>query len=61
MGFGLTTRHGLTIAGMPSFQCLAVRELFGNSNERGSKGFMTTFALPRTLGIKEDTGSTGYF
>ncbi len=23
----------------------------GNSNERGSKGFMTTFALPRTLGI----------
>jgi endonuclease/exonuclease/phosphatase family metal-dependent hydrolase len=24
----------------------------GNSNERGSKGFMTTFALPRTIGIK---------
>ncbi len=23
----------------------------GNSNERGSKGFMTTFGLPRTLGI----------
>jgi hypothetical protein len=23
----------------------------GNSNERGSKGFMTTFALPRTLGV----------
>ena len=23
----------------------------GNSNERGSKGFVTTFALPRTLGI----------
>ena len=23
----------------------------GNSNERGGKGFMTTFALPRTLGI----------
>ena len=23
----------------------------GNSNERGNKGFMTTFALPRTLGI----------
>jgi endonuclease/exonuclease/phosphatase family metal-dependent hydrolase len=23
----------------------------GNSNERGSKGFMTTFALPRTVGI----------
>jgi endonuclease/exonuclease/phosphatase family metal-dependent hydrolase len=24
----------------------------GNSNERGSKGFVTTFALPRTIGIK---------
>jgi hypothetical protein len=23
----------------------------GNSNERGSKGFVTTFALPRTLGV----------
>ena len=23
----------------------------GNSNERGSKGFMTTFGLPRTLGV----------
>jgi endonuclease/exonuclease/phosphatase family metal-dependent hydrolase len=23
----------------------------GNSNERGSKGFMTTFALPRTMGV----------
>ncbi len=23
----------------------------GNSNERGSKGFMTTFTLPRTLGV----------
>jgi endonuclease/exonuclease/phosphatase family metal-dependent hydrolase len=24
----------------------------GNSNERGSKGFVTTFALPRTIGVK---------
>lgn len=24
----------------------------GNSNERGSKGFLTTYALPRTLGVK---------
>ena len=23
----------------------------GNSNERASKGFVTTFALPRTLGV----------
>jgi hypothetical protein len=26
--------------------------ILGNSNERGSKGFMTTFSLPRTLGVK---------
>jgi hypothetical protein len=24
----------------------------GNSNERGTKGFVTTYALPRTLGVK---------
>jgi endonuclease/exonuclease/phosphatase family metal-dependent hydrolase len=28
------------------------RGTLGNSNERGSKGFMTTFALPRTIGVK---------
>ena len=29
---------------------MAARERLGNSNERASKGFVTTFALPRTLG-----------
>jgi endonuclease/exonuclease/phosphatase family metal-dependent hydrolase len=38
--------------GDAAFSVLGRQGTLGNSNERGSKGFMTTFALPRTIGIK---------
>jgi endonuclease/exonuclease/phosphatase family metal-dependent hydrolase len=41
----------LDYRGDAGFSVLGRQGTLGNSNERGSKGFMTTFALPRTLGI----------
>jgi hypothetical protein len=41
----------LDYRGDAEFSVLGRQGTLGNSNERGSKGFMTTFALPRTLGI----------
>jgi endonuclease/exonuclease/phosphatase family metal-dependent hydrolase len=41
----------LDYRGDAEFSLLGRRGTLGNSNERGSKGFMTTFALPRTVGI----------
>jgi endonuclease/exonuclease/phosphatase family metal-dependent hydrolase len=41
----------LDFRGDTAFSVLGRRGTLGNSNERGSKGFITTFALPRTLGI----------
>jgi len=37
--------------GDAAFSVSGRRGTLGNSNERGSKGFMTTFALPRTVGV----------
>jgi endonuclease/exonuclease/phosphatase family metal-dependent hydrolase len=42
----------LDFRGDAEFSVLGRKGTLGNSNERGSKGFMTTFALPRTIGIK---------
>ena len=42
----------LDYRGDAEFSVLGRQGTLGNSNERGSKGFMTTFALPRTLGVK---------
>ena len=42
----------LDYRGDAEFSVLGRNGTLGNSNERGSKGFMTTFALPRTLGVK---------
>ena len=42
----------LDYRGDAEFSVLGRDGTLGNSNERGSKGFMTTFALPRTLGVK---------
>jgi Endonuclease/Exonuclease/phosphatase family len=41
----------LDYRGDTEFSLLGRQGTLGNSNERGSKGFMTTFALPRTVGI----------
>jgi hypothetical protein len=41
----------LDYRGDAEFSILGRQGTLGNSNERGSKGFMTTFALPRTLGV----------
>jgi endonuclease/exonuclease/phosphatase family metal-dependent hydrolase len=41
----------LDYRGDAEFSVLDRRGTLGNSNERGSKGFMTTFTLPRTLGV----------
>ena len=41
----------LDFRGDAEFSVLGRQGTLGNSNERGSKGFMTTFALPRTLGV----------
>jgi hypothetical protein len=41
----------LDYRGDAAFSVLDRRGTLGNSNERGSKGFMTTFTLPRTLGV----------
>jgi Endonuclease/Exonuclease/phosphatase family len=41
----------LDYRGDAEFSVLGRQGTLGNSNERGSKGFMTTFALPRTLGV----------
>ena len=41
----------LDYRGDAAFSVLGRQGTLGNSNERGSKGFMTTFALPRTLGV----------
>ena len=41
----------LDFRGDAGLSVLGRQGTLGNSNERGSKGFMTTFALPRTLGI----------
>ena len=41
----------LDFRGDAALSVLGRQGTLGNSNERGSKGFMTTFALPRTLGI----------
>ena len=41
----------LDYRGDAEFSVLGREGTLGNSNERGSKGFMTTFALPRTLGV----------
>src|SRR5580692_2747350 len=41
----------LDFRGDAELSVLGRQGTLGNSNERGSKGFMTTFALPRTLGI----------
>ena len=38
--------------GDPEFSLTGRGGTLGNSNERGSKGFVTTYALPRTLGVK---------
>jgi hypothetical protein len=42
----------LDFRGDAKLSMLGRKGTLGNSNERGSKGFMTTFALPRTIGIK---------
>jgi hypothetical protein len=41
----------LDFRGDAELSVLGRQGTLGNSNERGSKGFMTTFALPRTLGV----------
>ncbi len=41
----------LDYRGDAAFSVLGRQGTLGNSNERGSKGFMTTFALPRTVGV----------
>jgi hypothetical protein len=41
----------LDYRGDAEFSLLGRQGTLGNSNERGSKGFMTTFALPRTVGV----------
>jgi endonuclease/exonuclease/phosphatase family metal-dependent hydrolase len=41
----------LDYRGDAAFSVLGRQGTLGNSNERGSKGFMTTFTLPRTLGV----------
>src|ERR1700722_11456432 len=41
----------LDYRGDAEFSVLGRQGTLGNSNERASKGFVTTFALPRTLGI----------
>ena len=41
----------LDYRGDAEFSVLGRQGTLGNSNERGSKGFMTTFGLPRTLGV----------
>jgi endonuclease/exonuclease/phosphatase family metal-dependent hydrolase len=41
----------LDYRGNAEFSVSGRQGTLGNSNERGSKGFMTTFGLPRTLGI----------
>ena len=41
----------LDFRGVAALSVLGRQGTLGDSNERGSKGFMTTFALPRTLGI----------
>jgi hypothetical protein len=42
----------LDFRGDAKLSVLGRKGTLGNSNERGSKGFMTTFALPRTIGVK---------
>jgi hypothetical protein len=44
------TARGWIIAVTRSFQQIAAQGRSGNSNERASKAFVTTFALPRTFG-----------
>jgi Endonuclease/Exonuclease/phosphatase family len=41
----------LDYRGDAEFSVLGRQGTLGNSNERGRKGFMTTFGLPRTLGV----------
>jgi endonuclease/exonuclease/phosphatase family metal-dependent hydrolase len=41
----------LDYRGDAELSVLGRKGTLGNSNERGSKGFMTTFVLPRTLGV----------
>jgi endonuclease/exonuclease/phosphatase family metal-dependent hydrolase len=41
----------LDFRGDAALSVLGRQGTLGNSNERGSKGFMTTFGLPRTLGV----------
>ncbi len=50
--FRFNDQTRLDYRGDAEFSVLGRDGTLGNSNERGSKGFMTTFALPRTLGVK---------
>ena len=49
--FRFNDQTRLDYRGDAAFSVLGRQGTLGNSNERGSKGFMTTFALPRTLGV----------
>ncbi len=50
-GYRFDDQARLDFRGDSAFSVLGRQGTLGNSNERGSKGFMTTFALPRTVGI----------
>jgi endonuclease/exonuclease/phosphatase family metal-dependent hydrolase len=50
--FRFVDQTRLDYRGDAELSVLDRRGTLGNSNERGSKGFMTTFALPRTIGVK---------
>ncbi len=49
--FRFDDRARFDYRGDAEFSVLGRQGTLGNSNERGSKGFMTTFALPRTVGV----------